>query len=165
MVLEFTSYYMVRYGSSIRFIIIEGISVMVEGLWVSVLILGSHRWHYRTRSQKGLLGDLTSVPVACLFGVDECGWVATYGILSFPICIYFFSLSDVSYPNFPPLTYIDYYPFFYIDTAIMKAQVTPNNQKALSVLWGPLDETVVTGHEDGAIIKWDLRTSKKVSCT
>ncbi|KAB7497024.1 Eukaryotic translation initiation factor 3 subunit I [Armadillidium nasatum] len=47
------------------------------------------------------------------------------------------------------------------DTAIMKAQVTPTNQKALSVLWGPLDETVVTGHEDGAIIKWDIRTSKK----
>ena len=45
----------------------------------------------------------------------------------------------------------------------MKAQVTPANDKAFSVLWGPIDETVVTGHEDGAIIKWDLRTAKKVT--
>ncbi|MPD04099.1 Eukaryotic translation initiation factor 3 subunit I [Portunus trituberculatus] len=44
----------------------------------------------------------------------------------------------------------------------MKTQVTPNNTKALSVLWGPLDEYVVTGHEDGSIIKWDMRTGKKV---
>lgn len=47
-------------------------------------------------------------------------------------------------------------------TPIMKTQVTPNNTKALAVLWGPLDEYVVTGHEDGSIIKWDMRTGKKV---
>lgn len=44
----------------------------------------------------------------------------------------------------------------------MKAQITPSNKKAFSVLWGSVDETLITGHEDGAIIKWDLRTSKKV---
>ena len=44
----------------------------------------------------------------------------------------------------------------------MKTQVTPDDYKALSVLWGPLDEYVVTGHEDGSIIKWDMRTGKKV---
>jgi len=48
------------------------------------------------------------------------------------------------------------------DDPVMKAQVTPNNEKALSVLWGPLDEYVVTGHEDGTIIKWDCRTGKKL---
>ncbi|KAG0719008.1 Eukaryotic translation initiation factor 3 subunit I [Chionoecetes opilio] len=47
-------------------------------------------------------------------------------------------------------------------TPIMKTQVTPSNTKALSVLWGPLDEYVVTGHEDGSIIKWDMRTGKKI---
>ncbi|KAK7078592.1 Eukaryotic translation initiation factor 3 subunit I [Halocaridina rubra] len=45
-------------------------------------------------------------------------------------------------------------------TPIMRTQVTPNNSKALSVLWGPLDEFVVTGHEDGSVIKWDMRTGK-----
>jgi len=29
-----------------------------------------------------------------------------------------------------------------------------------SVLWGPLDETVITGHENGDIMQWDLRTGK-----
>ena len=50
-----------------------------------------------------------------------------------------------------------------VGTPIMRTQVTPTNSKALSVLWGPLDEFVVTGHEDGCVIKWDMRTGKKVS--
>ncbi|KAK4329360.1 hypothetical protein Pmani_000283 [Petrolisthes manimaculis] len=47
-------------------------------------------------------------------------------------------------------------------TPIMKTQVTPTDAKALAVLWGPLDECVITGHEDGAVIKWDMRTGKKI---
>ena len=44
----------------------------------------------------------------------------------------------------------------------MRTQVTPTNAKGQSILWGPLDEYLVTGHEDGSIIKWDMRTGKKV---
>lgn len=42
----------------------------------------------------------------------------------------------------------------------MRTQITPVNPKAFSVLWGPLDRYLVTGHEDGSIIKWDLRGGK-----
>lgn len=31
--------------------------------------------------------------------------------------------------------------------------------KVTSLLWGPLDETIITGHENGEIIQWDLRVS------
>lgn len=33
----------------------------------------------------------------------------------------------------------------------------PSFGKAISSLWGPVDESVITGHESGAICKWDLR--------
>ena len=45
----------------------------------------------------------------------------------------------------------------------MKVQVSPTHAKALSVLWGTLDNFLITGHEDGTIIKWDARTGKKVN--
>ncbi|XP_053200248.1 eukaryotic translation initiation factor 3 subunit I-like [Panonychus citri] len=31
--------------------------------------------------------------------------------------------------------------------------------KPTAALWGPLDESIITGHENGTIIKWDLRTT------
>lgn len=30
-------------------------------------------------------------------------------------------------------------------------------KKPTAALWGPLDEFVITGHEDGNIVKWDIR--------
>ena len=44
----------------------------------------------------------------------------------------------------------------------MRMQVTPTQKKALSVVWGSLDTVLITGHEDGSITKWDIRTGKKV---
>ncbi|XP_026468540.1 eukaryotic translation initiation factor 3 subunit I-like [Ctenocephalides felis] len=32
--------------------------------------------------------------------------------------------------------------------------------KVTAMLWGPLDETVLTGHENGSISQWDLKTGK-----
>ncbi|XP_075229066.1 eukaryotic translation initiation factor 3 subunit i [Lycorma delicatula] len=39
---------------------------------------------------------------------------------------------------------------------IMRISVEPS-PKVTSLLWGPLDETVITGHENGEIIQWDLK--------
>lgn len=47
---------------------------------------------------------------------------------------------------------------------IMSVQVNSKTVKALSVLWGPLDEYIITGQEDGTIIKWDMRTGKELDC-
>jgi len=37
-----------------------------------------------------------------------------------------------------------------------------NAPKATSMLWGRLDETVISGHENGDIATWDMRTRKKL---
>jgi len=42
----------------------------------------------------------------------------------------------------------------------LQVTVTPDMKKALSVVWGRLDRTLITGHSDGTIAKWDARTMK-----
>ena len=44
----------------------------------------------------------------------------------------------------------------------MNSCITPDHAKGLSILWGALDETLITGHESGEIIKWDVASNKKV---
>jgi len=42
-------------------------------------------------------------------------------------------------------------------------RTTVEGPKVTSILWGPLDDTVVTGHENGTLTQWDLRTNKIVT--
>lgn len=35
--------------------------------------------------------------------------------------------------------------------------MTVADSKVTSLIWGTLDHTIITGHEDGAITQWDLR--------
>lgn len=35
--------------------------------------------------------------------------------------------------------------------------MTSADSKVTSLIWGTLDHTIITGHEDGAITQWDLR--------
>jgi len=37
-----------------------------------------------------------------------------------------------------------------------------SNEKPTSSLWGPLDETILTGHDNGFLKKWDLRNPSEV---
>jgi len=44
---------------------------------------------------------------------------------------------------------------------IMTIQVPKS--KVTSILWGPLDETIISGHENGEICQWDVQTGKLMS--
>lgn len=35
--------------------------------------------------------------------------------------------------------------------------MTVPDSKVTSLIWGTLDHTIITGHEDGTITQWDLR--------
>jgi hypothetical protein len=59
-----------------------------------------------------------------------------------------------------PLLYISilYFSFYFITESsapILKMAVP--DSKVTSLIWGTLDHTIITGHEDGAITQWDLR--------
>ncbi|XP_060862620.1 eukaryotic translation initiation factor 3 subunit I-like [Metopolophium dirhodum] len=41
-------------------------------------------------------------------------------------------------------------------------RMTVPDSKVTSLIWGTLDHTIITGHEDGAITQWDLRTGKSI---
>lgn len=46
---------------------------------------------------------------------------------------------------------------------ILKWEIT--DSKVTSMVWGNLDETIITGHEAGDLIQWDLRVSYfKIVC-
>lgn len=49
------------------------------------------------------------------------------------------------------------------DDAILRVPI--NGPRISSILWGALDETIITGHEDGEINIWDSRTGKKLNST
>ena len=49
------------------------------------------------------------------------------------------------------------------DDAITRIAV--NGPRISAILWGAMDETIITGHEDGEITLWDVRVSKKFAIT
>lgn len=48
---------------------------------------------------------------------------------------------------------------------ISQIQITPTHSKITSAIWGPLEDTIVTGHETGEIINWDLRKQEVIKKT
>ncbi|XP_012286705.1 eukaryotic translation initiation factor 3 subunit I [Orussus abietinus] len=59
-----------------------------------------------------------------------------------------------------------------IDTRNVESTIDANDayfkilmpgSRVSAILWGALDETIITGHEDGEIIIWDVRTGKKIN--
>lgn len=46
------------------------------------------------------------------------------------------------------------------DDAIISVPVPTS--KVTSAVWGPLDETLITGHENGDVIKWDIKTLQEI---
>jgi len=61
---------------------------------------------------------------------------------------------------------------FVIDVRQQDSNVTENDatlkipvsqSKVTSMIWGNMDETIITGHENGQITLWDLRTGREVN--
>jgi len=54
-----------------------------------------------------------------------------------------------------------------VDDSIVNAEpilrIPITGARVSSMLWGALDETLFTGHENGEIIHWDLKTGKKLN--
>ena len=42
------------------------------------------------------------------------------------------------------------------DTPVRKIDVTPLYSKVTSAIWGPLEETIISGHDNGDLLSWDL---------
>merc|ERR1712080_700557 len=45
---------------------------------------------------------------------------------------------------------------------IMKIPIPANGPKVSAMIWSGMDDTLLTGHDNGDIVQWDLKTSKKV---
>jgi len=46
---------------------------------------------------------------------------------------------------------------YVIESSAPILRMTVPDSKVTSLIWGTLDHTIITGHEDGAITQWDLR--------
>jgi len=53
---------------------------------------------------------------------------------------------------------------FTAEEPVMKIPIT-KGPKVTSMLWGPLDEYIITGHETGEVVQWELKTGKKIIMT
>jgi len=48
-----------------------------------------------------------------------------------------------------------------MDSGSIMIMAAPDS-KVTSALWGPLDEYIITGHENGELTQWDLKSGKKI---
>lgn len=53
--------------------------------------------------------------------------------------------------------------YYFIENSEPILRMTVPESKVTSLIWGTLDHTIITGHEDGTIIQWDLRVCTIIS--
>jgi len=46
--------------------------------------------------------------------------------------------------------------------AVMKIQIPKDGPKITSMLWSSLDNCLLTGHQNGDLVQWDMKTQKKI---
>jgi len=51
---------------------------------------------------------------------------------------------------------------FNVDNPIMKIPIPPGGPKVSSMIWSGFDENLITGHENGDLVQWDIKTQKKI---
>ncbi|KAK2720165.1 hypothetical protein QYM36_004160 [Artemia franciscana] len=49
------------------------------------------------------------------------------------------------------------------DKPSLRIPISAPNPKVTSILWGTLDEKIISGHENGDIVVWDFRTGKNIT--
>ena len=54
------------------------------------------------------------------------------------------------------------YFFDFLDDAIMSTVIPSNGPKITAMIWY-MDEMLITGHDNGDIVQWDLKTRKKLN--
>ena len=58
------------------------------------------------------------------------------------------------------LFFNDYLPFF-LDQAMITIPIPTAGPKVTSLVWGSLDEKLITGHDNGDIVSWDVKEAQK----
>ncbi len=48
------------------------------------------------------------------------------------------------------------------DKIVMSMTIPPSGPKVTAAVWANLDEQIVTGHDNGDIVLWDVKTKKKI---
>jgi len=51
---------------------------------------------------------------------------------------------------------------FNVENPVMKINIPTGAPKVTSMIWSGLDDQLITGHENGDLVQWDLKTQKKV---
>jgi len=52
---------------------------------------------------------------------------------------------------------------FNAEEPIMKVSIPQGGPKVTSMVWSGLDDYILTGHENGDVVQWDIKTQKKLS--
>ena len=55
------------------------------------------------------------------------------------------------------------FPIFADQASVITIPIPPKGPKVTSLLWGNLDETLITGHENGDIVQWDVKEHQKTN--
>jgi len=54
---------------------------------------------------------------------------------------------------------------FNADETVFKVAIPPGGPKVTALLWSGLDDILLTGHDNGDLVQWDLKTQKKLKLT
>ncbi len=55
------------------------------------------------------------------------------------------------------------FSLFLTDKPILTIPIPPKGPKVTSMVWGTLDQQLITGHDNGDIVQWDAKTHQKLN--
>ena len=57
------------------------------------------------------------------------------------------------------------FSIFSAEEPIFKVAIPTGGPKVTSMIWSGLDDLLVTGHDNGDLVQWDVKTQKKLKLT